>query len=366
MSRDARTVNVDLAPAYPVVIGSDISVGAAVAERISPGPCAIVTDSTVGPLHLGDVRTSLETAGWRVLTSVEIPFGERSKSLSVYADALGRLARAGLGRDGTVYALGGGVVGDLAGFVAASYMRGVKLVMLPTTLLAMVDSSVGGKVGVDLPEGKNLVGAFYQPEMVVADLARLGTLEPREVSGGLAEVVKMGLLAGGDFFDDLSTLGPARSGDAGKLARLIEHSVRYKAYVVERDEREGGLRSVLNYGHTIGHGLEAASGYEFSHGEAISLGMVCAARIGARRSGAGRSGFDGTKLQRELLTAAGLPVELPDFESETVLAAMSRDKKRSSKDADHRFVLLDGIGNPVWGIPVTDEEVLEAMDEERS
>lgn len=359
MTPTTNTVEVRLDPNYPVVVGSKISVGEAVSGRTQPVSCVVVTDSTVGPLHLRDVRESLESAEWSVLTTVEIPAGEASKNLTVYSETLGRVARSGLERDGVVFALGGGVVGDLAGFVAASYMRGVRLVMLPTTLLAMVDSSVGGKVGVDLPEGKNLVGAFHQPEIVVADIARLGTLGPREVSGGLAEVVKMGMLAGGDFFDDLSSLlEPARSGDARSLSRLIEHSVRYKASVVEHDEREVGIRSVLNYGHTIGHGLEAASGYGLSHGEAISLGMTCAARIGARRTAT-----DLTSLQTELLIAAGLPIRVPDVDRDEVLRAMGRDKKRSSKDGfgEHRFVLLDGIGNPVWGVPVTDDEVLESL-----
>lgn len=169
----------------------------------------------------------------------------------------------------------------------------------------------------------------------------------------------MGLLAGGEYLSDLDSISSARSGDEEAMTRLIEHSVRYKAHVVERDEREGGLRSILNYGHTIGHGLEAASGYGLSHGEAISLGMVCAAGISNDRAG-----FDSRERQRNLLLAAGLPVTLADFEVNRVLTAMSRDKKRGAGDGagDHRFVLLEGFGEPVWGVRVTDEEVVRAME----
>ncbi|WP_119068082.1 3-dehydroquinate synthase [Rubrobacter indicoceani] len=354
-----NTVTVDLTPSYPVVIGAEIPIGEVLAAHVSPGPCVIVTDSNVGPLHLADACGSLESAGWEVLDNLQFIAGEESKSLKVYSELLGRVARTGLGRDGTIFALGGGVVGDLVGFVAASYMRGVRLVMLPTTLLSMVDSSVGGKVGLDLPEGKNLVGAFHQPEAVVADIARLETLPEREISNGLAELVKMGLLAGGEYFRDLDAISAARSGDSGPLVKLIEHAVRYKASVVERDEREGGLRSVLNYGHTIGHGLEAASGYRLSHGEAISLGMVCAAKIGAKHTG-----FDLMERQRELLLACGLPVTQTGFDAGAVLAAMSRDKKRAAEDGArmHRFVLLEEIGRPVWGVSVSEPEVIEALE----
>jgi 3-dehydroquinate synthase len=211
------TVDVPVARPYPVVLGSGLDLGAVVSEELEPGQGVIFTDSTVGPLYIARVRDALEDAGWRIVGEIEVPSGESSKSMQVYADIVRRLARTGLTRDGTVFALGGGVVGDLGGFVAGTYMRGIDLIMLPTSLLAMVDSAVGGKVGVDLPEGKNLVGAFVRPRLVAADLQWLGTLPEREISNGLAESIKMGLLSGGDYFGDLGLIPAARSGDLDAL-----------------------------------------------------------------------------------------------------------------------------------------------------
>ncbi len=197
---------------------------------------------------------------------IQVPAGEASKGLAAYAEVAGSLARMGMTRDGTIFALGGGVVGDLGGFVAGTYMRGIDLVMLPTSLLAMVDSAVGGKVGVDLPEGKNLVGRLRRPRLVAADLDWLGTLPEREISNGLAEAIKMGLLSGGRYFEDLDVIGAARSRDLDALRALVLDSVRFKAQVVAEDELEAGRRAILNYGHTIGHALEAAAGYTLPHG----------------------------------------------------------------------------------------------------
>jgi 3-dehydroquinate synthase len=247
----------------------------------------------------------------------------------------------------------------LGGFVAGTYMRGVDLVMLPTSLLAMVDSSVGGKVGVDLPEGKNLVGAFVRPRLVVADLKWLGTLPERELSNGLAEIVKMGMLAGGAFFDDLHLVEKARTGDPVALLPLVLYSVRFKAQVVAQDELEGGLRAILNYGHTVGHALEAAAGYALPHGSAVAAGMVAAARLSRER-------FDRdlTGLHEDLIAAAGLPLSVPNVETGRALQAMRRDKKRSGSDAagEHRFVLLEDVGRPVRGVPVKENEALRAIE----
>ncbi|MGH3087809.1 MAG: 3-dehydroquinate synthase [Rubrobacteraceae bacterium] len=353
----AGRIEVETGKSYPVVIGDGLELGTTVSENVEPGSCAILTDSNAGPLYLNTVRSGLKSAGWTVVETLEIPAGEASKSLGAYADILRSLARAGLARDSTLFALGGGVVGDLGGFVAASYMRGIKLVMLPTTLLAMVDSSVGGKTGVDLPEGKNLVGAFLQPEIVACDLDFLATLPEEQISNGLAEVIKMGLLAGGDFFEDLAGVEKALDGNAGVLERLVTHAVRYKAEVVAGDERESGVRAVLNYGHTIGHALEAVSGYGVSHGEAIAAGMRAAARIAEKKLGADLVG-----LHEELLSRAKLPTKIPDFEPDEIVAAMGRDKKRRSKDGDHhRFVLLEEPGRPKWGVCVSDTEVREVL-----
>lgn len=352
----ASRVEVPVAPPYPVLIGAGLDPGRAVAEMLEPGIGAILTDTTVGPLHATAVRRALEGGGWRISAVVEIPAGEESKSLRTYSNVLRELARSGLTRDGTLFALGGGVVGDLGGFVAGTYMRGIHFVALPTSLLAMVDSSVGGKVGVDLPEGKNLVGAFVRPRLVLADLELLLTLPDREVSNGLAEVVKMGLLCGGNFFADLGLLEAARNRDLGALQALVLHSVRFKARVVGEDELEGERRAILNYGHTIGHGLEAAAEYALPHGEAISAGMVAAAHLSRERFG-----NDLVSLHKHLLRDAGLPVRAPGADPDAVLAAMNRDKKRRAAEAGYRFVLLEDIGRPIWGVPVSQEEARHAI-----
>lgn len=354
---EAQRIPVEASSPYEVIVGPDLEAGEIVAETTGAGVAVILTDTNVGPLYAAELAGSLEKAGVAVADTVEVTAGEGSKSVETYGEVLSRLARAGLGRDGALVALGGGVVGDLGGFVAASYLRGISFVPVPTSLLAMVDSSVGGKVGVDLPEGKNLAGAFLQPRAVVADVGRLASLPPREVSCGLAEVLKMGLLAGGEFDQELSLLEEARTGDEAVLRRLIVNSVHFKAGVVTEDERESGRRAILNYGHTIGHGIEAAAGYTLAHGEAIGLGMRAAARISEERFGVRL-----VEKQDRLLRAAGLPLKASGVEPPDVLRAMGRDKKRRSGEDGHRFVLLEEVGQPVWGVPVTDEEAENAME----
>lgn len=353
-----ETIEVPVAHPYPVVVGEGLDLGEVLVDSLQPGLCAIFTDSTVGPLYAGKVRATLEHSGWRVAGVIEVPSGESSKSMEAYAEALRRLARLGLTRDSTFFALGGGVVGDLGGFVAATYMRGIDLVMLPTSLLAMVDSSVGGKVGIDLPEGKNLAGAFVRPRLVAADLDWLGTLPAREISNGLAETIKMGLLSGGEYFEDLDRIEAARDGDLAALHALVLHSIRFKAQVVAEDELESGLRAILNYGHTIGHALEAAAGYNLPHGTAVAAGMVAAAQLSRERFGK-----DLTGTHDDLLRSAGLPRRVPDVGVDRALQAMSRDKKRPGADrsAQHRFVLLEEIGKPVRNVPVGDDEARQAI-----
>ena len=354
-----NSVTVAASTPYKVYAEPALDLAAAVSQTLTPGAAVILTDSTVGPLHATSVADAQEGAGWEVADKITVPAGEASKSLAVYESVVRRLASLGLPRDGTLFALGGGVVGDLGGFVASSYLRGINLVQLPTSLLAMVDSSVGGKVGLDLPEGKNLVGAFLQPRLVAANLDWLGTLPPREVSHGLAEVVKMGLLAGGDFFvEDLDRIEAARAGDIGAMRALILASVRYKAAVVEADEHESGLRAVLNYGHTVAHGLEAAAGYELPHGKAVAAGMIAAACLSHVKLGA-----DLLETHETLLRAAGLPLSVPAVDVDTVLAAMGRDKKRKASDQkdEHRFVLLEGVGQPVRDVHVSAAEARRAI-----
>ena len=349
-------VEVQVAPPYPVVVEAGLDLTEVLSETLEPNIAAILTDSNVGPLHAPTLRGTLEGAGWRVADVVQVPAGERSKSLEMYAEVSRSLARTGMTREGTLFALGGGMVGDLGGFVAATYMRGIDLVQLPTSLLAMVDSSVGGKVGVDLPEGKNLIGSFFQPQIVVADLGRLETLPDRELSCGLAEVIKMGLLSGGDFFADLDRIEASRAGELAALQALILHSIRFKARVVAEDELEKGRRAILNYGHTIGHGLEAAADYTMPHGEAVSTGMVAAAHLSRERLGT-----DLLDLHEDLLRAAELPLKAPGIEVEKALLAMGRDKKRRAGD-DYRFVLLEDVGRPLWGVPVGEEEARRAIE----
>ena len=348
-------LEVQVSTPYPVVVGSGLPLAETVAETLPPGVAAVLTDSNVGPLHARRVVRELVSGGWRVADVIEVPAGEGSKSLEVYGETVRRLARSGVPRDGTLFALGGGVVGDLGGFVTGTYMRGINFIALPTSLLAMVDSSVGGKVGVDLPEGKNLVGGFVRPRLVLAELDRLATLPDRELSCGLAEVVKMGLLSGGGFYEDLALIGEARNGDQGALKILVMHSIRFKAEVVTEDELEAGRRAILNYGHTIGHGLETAAGYDLAHGEAISCGMVAAARLSADKFGE-----DHVELHEELLQSAGLPTRLSRINVEKVLAAMGRDKKR--RGGEHRFVLLEEIGCPVWDVAVGEDGVRKAIE----
>ena len=348
-------VEVPVAPPYPVVIARGPDLPKIISGELEPALGAILTDSNVGPLHAASLERSLEEAGWRVAGVVEIPAGERSKSLAAYGEIAARLARSGMTRDATLFALGGGVVGDLGGFVAATFMRGIDLVALPTSLLAMVDSSVGGKVGLDLPEGKNLLGCFFQPRLVVANLDWLETLPARELSYGLAEVIKMALLSGGDYFADLDRIEAAREGDPEALRTLILRSIRFKAQIVAEDELEHGRRAILNYGHTIGHGLEAAADYSLAHGEAVSAGMVAAAHLSREEFGADLVGVHGA-----LLRSAGLPLSVPGVEVERVLSAVGRDKKRRANDA-YSFVLLEDVGKPLWGVPVGEEEVRRAI-----
>ena len=347
------------APPYTVTIGAGLDPAEEASRALEPGICAVLTDSNVGSLHAKSVTESLERHGWRVADVIEVPAGEGSKDLSTYGAVLRNLARSGLTRDGALFVLGGGVVGDLGGFVAGTFMRGIDLVALPTSLLAMVDSSVGGKVGVDLPEGKNLVGAFVRPRAVVANLDWLQTLPGREISNGLAEVIKMGLLAGGDYLKDLNLIDRVRDLEPEALSRLAVHAIRFKAEIVAEDEFESGRRAILNYGHTIGHGLEAASGYALSHGEAVGLGMVAAAVISGEKLETALRG-----LHEELLLSAGLPIRTTQVSAEKVLVTMGRDKKRRASDAaaEHRFVLLEDVGRPVYGVRVGEDEVRRTME----
>ena len=301
----------------------------------------LVTNETLAPLYLTRVRQVLEQAGVKV-DQVILPDGEQYKSLAVMDTVFTALLEKPHGRDTTLIALGGGVVGDLTGFAAASYQRGVRFIQVPTTLLSQVDSSVGGKTAVNHPLGKNMIGAFYQPAAVVIDLDCLKTLPARELASGLAEVIKYGIILDGDFFDWLEkNLDALLALDGEAMAYCIRRCCEIKAEVVAADEREGGLRALLNLGHTFGHAIEAEMGYgNWLHGEAVAAGMVMAART-AQRLG----NFSEADTQRviALLTRAGLPVTGPEaMAPEAYLPHMMRDKKVLAGEL--RLVLPLAIG----------------------
>jgi 3-dehydroquinate synthase len=319
----------------------------------------VITDSNVGFGYSMSMQDALASAGYEV-GMLDVPAGESSKSMRQVERLLEQLPAMNLDRQSFVVAFGGGVVGDLAGFVAATYLRGIALVQVPTTLLAQVDSSVGGKVGVNLPQGKNLVGAFHQPRLVIADTNLLRTLPDRQLRAGFAEVIKHGAIRDPEFFawlerkrNDVLDLEPHA------LAYVVKRCCEIKADVVSRDERESGLRAILNFGHTIGHAMEALADYVgLLHGEAISMGMVAAAYLSTKR--AGLPAGEAARL-RALLDASGLPVRLGDnYELPELMEAMRLDKK--AKNGKLRFVLLKHIGEAFVSDAVTDEDLKEAAD----
>jgi len=344
---------------YRILVGAGIlaGVGAELARLKVGGKVALVTDPTILSLHGAAVSRSLAEAGFDV-TPVLLPEGERAKTLEVAASTWDRFLEAGLDRGSTVVALGGGAVGDLAGFAAATYMRGVNFVQMPTTLLAQVDASIGGKTAIDHARAKNLIGAFHQPRLVVSDTAVLLTLPEREYRSGMAEVIKHGIVLDAAYFADVEGAAPAlRAREPAALERIVAGSCRLKASVVERDEQEAELRHVLNYGHTIGHAIEAITGYRrFAHGEAVSLGIAAEAGI-AERLGLATPGLRARQLAA--LDALGLPVCGVGEPPERVIEALSRDKK--AKDGRVPFILAPEIGafRLVYDVPRA--TILEAV-----
>ncbi|MCU0454332.1 MAG: 3-dehydroquinate synthase [Bacteroidetes bacterium] len=336
-----KTIRVGVPGAsHDVVIGYDILQYLPRAlRRVGVGPTiGVVTDSTVARTWLGPLRRALEASGHSVIPVVLRP-GERRKTLQTVGSVCGRLLRAGVGRDGCILALGGGVIGDLAGFVAATYQRGIPVVQVPTTLLAQVDSALGGKVGVNHALGKNMIGAFHQPTLVWSDTACLRTLPRRELIGGLGEVVKYGIISDRRLFEWLeSNLDRVFALSAAGLRFVVERSASIKARVVAADEREHGLRVILNHGHTVGHALEAAAGYgRLRHGEAVLLGMRIEAQIAA---------WMGLLSEEHRRRIVGLidrvPVAAPRLSLARVLGHMGRDKK--NRRGVMRFVLATAIG----------------------
>ncbi|WP_248885101.1 3-dehydroquinate synthase [Acidithiobacillus acidisediminis] len=332
------------ARSYPIHIGSGLLHDAQLfLPHLSPGGVAVLSDDLVAPLYLPALRDTLARAQCP-LVEIIVPHGEGSKTLTQVEEVCGQMLAAGLGRDSCLCALGGGVIGDLGGFVAAIYQRGIPFLQVPTTLLAMVDSSVGGKTGVNHALGKNMIGAFYQPRAVIADVDTLDSLPEREFRSGLAEVIKYGLINDPGFFVWLEDhLDAILAEDAEALARVIHDSCADKAEVVARDELEGGLRAILNYGHTFGHAIEAATGYgSYLHGEAVAIGMVMAADLSRRLDLLRES--EQARIFR-LIQAAGLPTHAPRLPVEEYLRYMRVDKKASGGQI--RFILLRGIGESI-------------------
>lgn len=310
---------------YQAFVGNEIldSLGARIAEVAQPDRIMVVTDTNVGPLYLETALHSLAKAGFAA-TSCTVEAGERHKNLETYGSILSAMAQAQLTRSSLVVALGGGVVGDMAGFAAATYMRGIPVVQVPTTLLSMVDSSVGGKTAIDLTCGKNLVGAFLQPLLVVADVACLRTLDPYVFCDGLGEVVKHAVLASPQLFDDLQSRPVTQDEDPAYLADIVARNIAIKRDVVTCDEQERGLRQTLNLGHTIGHAIEAASDYRQGHGHCVAAGLCCITRA------AEALGWCEPGLARRIETctaAQGLPTT-SDFDADVVYQQAIHDKKR--------------------------------------
>lgn len=351
-------VNIPGEESYDVRIGAEVLGGLGKyltrIEKVAKAPrLLVISDSNVAPLYLAAAKESLKTAGFRV-SDIVVPAGEDSKSLEVAGEIWEAMAAIGLTRDCAVVALGGGVVGDLAGFVASTYMRGLPVVQVPTTLLAMVDSSVGGKTGVNLSAGKNLVGTFKQPSYVCASTAALATLPAREWACGCAEVAKSAVIDSDDFFFWLVENADALAErDEAVVSQAIARCVVFKAGVVSEDKTESrGVRECLNYGHTLGHAVESLSGYgTFSHGAAVAEGMRFAARLGAALVG---TPLEFVAAQDELLDALGLPALSWSADPEAMLASMKGDKK--ARAGVVRFVLPRDVGD--WVLTDVPDDVL--------
>ena len=301
---------------------------------------AIITDSHVAKLYGEKLVARCRDAGLQA-ELFEFPAGEWNKTRETWASLSDRMLARQFGRDCAVVALGGGVVGDVAGFVAATYLRGIRYVQVPTTLLAMIDSSIGGKTGVDVPAGKNLLGAFHQPHLVVADLDVLGSLPPAQLAAGMAEAVKHGVIADRDYFEALEQeYAAVTAREAGALERVVQRSVEIKTEVVAADEREAGRRAILNFGHTVGHAIEATAKFATLHGEAVAIGMAYEARL-AEALGIAEPGT--ADRLRRLLDHYNLPLELPaSATADALVAAMQLDKK--ARDGAVRFALPRTIG----------------------
>lgn len=357
-----RPVFVNLGPrSYLVQVGRDLlkTLGEEVNKKLPDRVrCAVVTDSNVGPLYAESVLQSLRAAG-KEPHLITVPAGESSKSLTQSESVLDEMVRSGLDRKSFVVALGGGVIGDLAGFCAAIYQRGIPYVQVPTTVLSQVDSSVGGKTGVNLPAAKNMVGCFHQPVHVIADLDTLSSLPEREWNEGFAEIIKHAAIRDASMFDAIKAVAEGK----GDIVALIRRNIAIKAVIVEADEYETiGTRALLNFGHTLGHAIEAAAGYgRLLHGEAISLGLRAAAWLSSQISDLTAEDYDRVVA---LLKLCDLPVRLPDdLDIEEIMRIARMDKKYENGKV--RFVLLRKIGEAYVSKDVIEGHLKQALEELR-
>jgi len=351
---------------YRVLIGPGLleSVGDAIKEKLAPSPCAIISDTNVAPLFARKIQKSLASAGFESAL-ITVPAGENSKTLAQAGAVCEEMLRTGLNRQSFVIGLGGGMIGDLSGFVAAIFQRGIPHVQIPTTLLAMVDSSIGGKTGVNTSAGKNLLGVFHQPVLVIDDVEILKTLPRRELSQGFAEIIKHAIIADAEMFRELtqtadSKLDRLKQSSFAELATLIQRNVQIKSRIVAKDEVDRtGERALLNFGHTIGHAIERAFDYQrISHGEAVSLGMVAACEVSIKKAGLSQNQRDAIV---DLLGKFQLPTKLPaNFPRQRIFHALKFDKKFESGEI--RFVVALKIGSANLSSDVTLEDIRAAVE----
>jgi 3-dehydroquinate synthase len=351
---------------YRVLIGPGLleSVGDVIKEKLAPSRCAIISDTNVAPLFADKIQKSLASAGFQSAL-ITVPAGEHSKTLEQAGSVCEEMLRASLDRQSFVIGLGGGVVGDLSGFVAAIFQRGIPQVQIPTSLLAMVDSSIGGKTGVNTKAGKNLIGAVHQPVLVIDDVEILKTLPRRELSQGFAEIIKHAIIADAEMFHRLTQIAASKldcfkQSSLAELAALIHRNVEIKASVVAKDERDRtGERALLNFGHTVAHGIEGATDYQgISHGDAVSLGMVAACEISIKKAGLPKKQRDAIV---DLLRKFELPTQLPaNFPRQKILNALKFDKK--FERGQIRFVVTPKIGSAKLSRDVTMEDVRAAVE----
>ena len=350
-----ETVNLE-DNSYPIFIGEGASLSLENFDGYIAGKdIAIITNEVVAPLYLNEISDLFSN---RNVIEYILPDGEQEKKLKTVHKIIDRLMEAGFGRDSTLIALGGGVVGDITGFTASIFMRGINFIQIPTTLLAQVDASVGGKTAVNHKSGKNLIGSFYQPQCVICDSIFLATLEATEISAGLAEIIKYGLIFDSEFFQWLQkNMQQILSNDRAAVDYVIQRSCAIKAEIVAQDEKERSVRALLNFGHTFGHAIEKLTGYgNWTHGDAVAVGMVLAARLSENMS---LITPEDVQNIEEILTAANLPISLPNIDPAELLAAMQSDKK--VKDRNIQLVLLKNIGEAFLTADYSQEDLVNIL-----